>query len=62
MISDINAVSTRDDRQFFDRAFNSLSTSIIEAQDSNVDAVSGATYSSNGIMEAVADALSQAKE
>lgn len=33
---------------------------IIDTQSSSVDAVSGATFSSNGIMEAVDNALSNA--
>ncbi len=33
-------------------------SAILQAQDTDVDAVSGATFSSNGIKEAVADALS----
>ncbi|HWT76127.1 MAG TPA: FMN-binding protein [Mobilitalea sp.] len=60
VISDISLVSTGDDRPFINRAFNTVVSSIIEEQDTNVDAVSGATYSSNGIMEAVANALQQA--
>ena len=32
-------------------------SSIIKSQSTDVDAVSGATFSSNGIKEAVADAL-----
>jgi uncharacterized protein with FMN-binding domain len=61
LITDINTVSTGDDGQFYDRAFNQIIPAILDSQDSNVDAVSGATYSSNGIMEAVADALKDAK-
>lgn len=60
LISDINVISTGDDQQFFNRAFNTIVPEIIKEQDSDVDAVSGATFSSNGIMEAVADALQNA--
>ena len=35
---------------------------VLSSQSPNVDAVSGATYSSNGIIQAVQNALSQAKE
>lgn len=61
LITDINTVSTGDDGQFYDRAFKQIIPAILDSQNSNVDAVSGATYSSNGIMEAVADALKDAK-
>lgn len=61
-ITDIQTVSTRDDDKYYDRAFSSVTSQIISSQDSSVDAVSGATFSSSGIMSAVADALSQAKE
>lgn len=49
--------SYRDDYEFFSRAKGSVIDDILRAQSPDVDAVSGATYSSNGIMEAVADAL-----
>lgn len=57
VITDIEAVSYGDDREFFDRAFSSIVSQIISTQSTEVDAVSGATFSSNGIMEAVANAL-----
>lgn len=56
-IEDITIVSYQDDEQFFERAESTVISEIIQEQDVNVDAVSGATYSSNGIMEAVANAL-----
>lgn len=59
-ISDIALVSTDDDMPFINRAYSTVTQSIISHQSSDVDAVSGATYSSNGIMEAVANALSKA--
>jgi uncharacterized protein with FMN-binding domain len=56
-ISDVTIVSYEDDDQFFSRAKSTIISEIIKNQDVNVDAVSGATYSSKGIMEAVANAL-----
>lgn len=56
-ISDISIVSYQDDEQFFSRAEGTVISEIIQNQDINVDAVSGATFSSNGIKEAVANAL-----
>lgn len=59
-ISEITTVSSEDTPDFYDRAYNTISEEIISKQSSEVDAVSGATYSSNGIMEAVQAALSKA--
>ena len=46
-------------RSYLDRA-SVLTGKIIKAQSTNVDAVSGATYSSNGIIKAVRNALAKA--
>ena len=56
-IRDITVTSYQDDRGYFDRAEDSVIADIIDSQDIDVDAVSGATFSSNSIIEAVADAL-----
>lgn len=56
-ISNITIDSYQDDQMFFDRASTTVVQDIIDNQSVNVDAVSGATYSSNGIKEAVANAL-----
>ena len=56
-ITDITVNSYSDDEQFFSRAESGVISSIIKSQSTDVDAVSGATFSSNGIKEAVADAL-----
>ena len=56
-ISDITVISYADDRQYFSRAQGSMIDRIIENQGINVSTVSGATYSSNSILEAVANAL-----
>lgn len=61
-ITDITTLSTRDDRRFYYRASNTVIQEIINNQSANVDTVSGATFSSRGIMEAVANALSKAGE
>ena len=60
-ITAVNVISTDDDQQFFDAAYSTVADEIISTQSAQVDAVSGATYSSNGIMTAVADALFKAK-
>ena len=59
IITNIKTISTGDDRPYYYRAFNSVAQQIISAQNASVDAVSGATISSNGIMEAVSNAIGQ---
>ncbi len=59
-IDAVNLDSYGDDRRFIGRAYSTVSQEIISSQSTSVDAVSGATFSSNGIMQAVADALSNA--
>ncbi len=56
-IENISIDSYEDDEEFFDRASSIMIQEIEKNQSVDVDAVSGATYSSNGIKEAVADAL-----
>ena len=58
-IASINVIDNIDDAPFFDKA-KSLIPNIISSQTANVDSVSGATYSSNGIKLAVRDALKKA--
>lgn len=55
----INILSTEDDEQFFSKA-EKLTSTIITKQTADVDTVSGATFSSNGIIEAVSNALQKA--
>ncbi|KMT21949.1 4Fe-4S binding protein [Clostridium cylindrosporum] len=56
-ITDVQLISSEDDDRFLDRATDTVISEIVSNQSVDVDAVSGATYSSNGIMEAVANAL-----
>ena len=56
-ITAVRVVSTDDDERFFTRAETTVINEILAGQTPDVDAVSGATFSSNGIMEAVANAL-----
>ena len=49
-----------DDKPYLDKASKGVIRRIISAQNTKVDAVSGATYSSNGIIEAVEKALKKA--
>ncbi|HPY85712.1 MAG TPA: FMN-binding protein [Ruminococcus flavefaciens] len=57
----IEASSAEEDLSYFNSAKDAVIRSIISAQDTYVDAVSGATYSSNAIMEAVEKAMESAK-
>ena len=56
-IADITVLSFQDDREFFQKAQSAVINDILAEQTYDVDAVSGATFSSKGIMDAVADAL-----
>lgn len=57
MIKSVTVLEYEDDDSFFRRAEAPVIESIITEQSAEVEAVSGATYSSRGIMEAVANAL-----
>lgn len=56
-ITSIETVSHSDTRRIFDSAWGTLRDAIIDRQSTDVDSVSGATGSSNGIIEAVNNAL-----
>jgi len=56
-ISDIEIVSHNETPGFYERAFETVPSDIIQKQSTDVDTVSGATYSSVGIINAVTDAL-----
>lgn len=56
-ITAIDTISTDDTPKFYNRASQTVIKEIISAQSTDVDVVSGATYTSNGIMEAVSQAL-----
>ena len=58
-ITSIEVVENHDDSSYLNRA-KALIGNIISSQSTNVDVISGATYSSNGIKSAVRDALRQA--
>ena len=60
-ITDITAETEESDDSYFIDAKGALIPAIIRSQAADVDACSGATYSSNGIIEAVRTALEQAK-
>ena len=57
-VTSITVTSYEDDQQYFESAETTVINNMIKAQSLNVDGVSGATFSSNSIKEAVAKALS----
>ena len=62
MITKVEVTKNVDDRKFFDRAEPSVTQDIVTEQSVDVDTVSGATYSSRGIIDAVTNALENAKK
>ena len=60
-ITAVEIVSSKDDAAFFNRA-KKLTETIVQKQTWDVDSVSGATYSSRGIREAVKNALTGSTE
>lgn len=58
-IASISIISKSDDDAFFNRAKAIINT-ILNSQSTEVDVVSGATYSSNGIIDAIQNALKEA--
>lgn len=57
MITRVEIVQTRDDVRWLDRAYNAVAGAVIANQTADVDIATGATYSSVGIKQAVANAL-----
>lgn len=60
-ITEIRATTSESDEWYFDSAYATVCSQILNTQSTNVDAVSGATYSSNAIMSAVQKALDSAR-
>lgn len=60
-IDNIMVMNTEDDTAYFKRA-ESLLKQVLQQQTTDLDAISGATFSSEGILEAIVDALEQAKQ
>ncbi len=60
-ITNISVVNHSDDPEYMDDVISNVIPAIINNQSTNVSAVSGATYSSEGVMEAVEAALKKAE-
>lgn len=61
VIINVEVTEHQDDRKWYNKAYDTIKSRIIDSQSTDVDLVSGATYSSEGIRDAVADALEKAK-
>ena len=61
VIASIEVVSQNETESIYDSAVDTILDSVIGANGTDVDTVSGATESSDGLLEAVNDALSQAQ-
>jgi uncharacterized protein with FMN-binding domain len=59
-ITSIETVTHGDTPSYYERTIGTITDEIISSQSTSVDTVSGATYSSRGIIDAVQDALNQA--
>ena len=62
VITEISAYSDEEEPDYFDSAYETVAGDILRYQSCEVDAVSGATYSSNAIMKAVKKCLEQARK
>jgi uncharacterized protein with FMN-binding domain len=60
-ITKVQVADHIDDAKWFNRANDVIPHEIISSQSTDVDAVSGATFSSQGIIDAVKNALESAK-
>ncbi|MBI9012673.1 MAG: 4Fe-4S binding protein [Clostridiales bacterium] len=61
VIVNVLVTQHQDDRKWYNRAYDTIRSRIIDSQSTDVDLVSGATYTSEGIRDAVANALEKAK-
>lgn len=62
-ITQVNIISADgEDRAYYEQVLQVLPAAVIQAQNTDVDTVSGATFSSQGMLEAVSQAIVLAKE
>lgn len=61
-IKDINVLSHNETKGYYEEVFRTLSKDIVEIQNLNIDAISGATTTSRGFLNAVRRGISQALE
>lgn len=61
-IYSITLLESSETKEYMDKAINGLKDKIIERNSTNIDTVAGATYASNGYLEAIQNALRKAKQ
>ena len=61
-ITDIDVKGDKETPEFFKKAKDGILSEILKKQSPNVDSVSGATFSSKGIKDAVAQALEKSRQ
>ncbi|MGN1402820.1 MAG: FMN-binding protein [Ruminococcus sp.] len=61
-LTELNLISAEKEDEAYLNAASAVLQDMLEMQSADADAVSGATFSSNGIIEAAADALRKAEE
>ena len=61
IITNVEVTQHQDDRKWYNKAYDTIRSRIIDSQSTDVDLVSGATYTSEGIRDAVFNALEKAK-
>ena len=59
-IADVRLTGHVEDEPYITNAFNAVVPAVIDSQSPYVDAYTGATYSSNGLMDAISAALESA--
>lgn len=57
-ISNVNVIKHNETKGFYETAFSKVSAAIVSSGSTKVDTVSGATHSSNGLINAVNNAIS----
>lgn len=60
LIADVRLTGHVEDEPYITNAFNAVVPAVIDSQSPYVDAYTGATYSSNGLMDAISAALESA--
>lgn len=61
-IHDIIILESKDTKEYLDKAEKELKKIIISKNSASIDAIAGATYASNGYLEAVRNAIEKAKK
>lgn len=60
LINTINVLSHRESRGYYEEVFDTFPTEVVEKQSTDLDIITGATYTSRGFLNAVENALEEA--